>query len=105
VWAVPAGSVASCDRQFSESNVVHDHIRLRQRQIVAITCIGIGIGIGARHVKHTSPTEGGETMGGSSSSIQLSSGRGSVQMISDGCSDADGKVLVKCVAEHLLPTA
>ena len=26
-------------------------------------------------------------------------------MISDGCSDANCKVLVKCVGEHLLPSA
>ena len=103
VGALPTGSVTSCNRQPSESDVVHDHIRLRQHQIVAIACIGVRIG--ARHVKHTGTTEGGETVGGSSCGSELSPGGGSTEMISDGCTDANRKVLVKGVGENLLPTA
>jgi hypothetical protein len=44
-------------------------------------------------------------MGGSSGSGELGSGGGSTEMISDGCTDANGKVLVQRVGEHLLPTA
>jgi hypothetical protein len=40
VLVLATGSVASGNRQPSESDIVHDHIRLRQHQIVAITCIG-----------------------------------------------------------------
>ena len=103
VGALPTGSVTSCNRQPSESDVVHDHIRLRQHQIVAVACIGVRIG--ARHVKHAGTTEGGETVGGSSCGSELSPGGGSAEMISDGCSDANRKVLVKGVGENLLPTA
>jgi len=70
VWALPAGSVASCNRQSSESDVVHDHIWLRQHQIRAVACIVIRIG--ARYMDHLGTTEGGETVGGSSSGGQLS---------------------------------
>ena len=49
VRVLPTGSVISCNRQPSESDVVHDHIRLRQHQIVAVACIGVHIG--ARHVE------------------------------------------------------
>jgi hypothetical protein len=41
-------------------------------------------------------------MGGESSSGELSSRRGSTEMISDGCADASREVLAKCVREHLL---
>ena len=103
VRALPTGSVTSGNPQPSESDVVHDHIRLRQHQIVAITCIGVRIG--ARHMEHAGTTEGGETVGGSSCSSQLSPGGRSAEMISDGRSDANRKVLIKCVGENLLPTA
>ena len=63
VRALPTGSVTAGNRQPSESYVIHDHIRLRQHQMVAIACTG-GL-IGSRHVEHTGPTEGGETVGGS----------------------------------------
>jgi hypothetical protein len=86
-----------------ESDVVHDYVRLRQYQMVAIACIVVAVG--ARHMKHAGTTQAGETVGGSSGSGQLSPGRGSTEMISDGCMDADRKVLVKCVGENLLPTA
>jgi hypothetical protein len=56
-------------------------------------------------VKHACTTEGGETVGGSSCGSQLSSGGGWAEMISDRGSDANCKVLVKCVDENLLPTA
>jgi hypothetical protein len=47
----------------------------------------------------------GETVAGSSRGVELSSGGGSPEMISDGCSDSNGKALVKGVGEHLLPSA
>jgi hypothetical protein len=65
----------------------------------------IGVRIGARHMEHAGMTEGGETMGGSSCGSQLSPGGCSTEMISDGRSNANRKVLVKGVGEHLLPTA
>jgi hypothetical protein len=77
--------------------------RLRQHQIVAIACVVFAIS--TRHVKDTGTTEGGETVGGSSSSSQLGPGGGPTEMISNGCTDANGKVLVKCISENLLPTA
>ena len=40
VGTLPTSSLTPCDCQPSESDVVHDHIRLRQHQMVAITCIG-----------------------------------------------------------------
>ena len=103
VRALPTGSVTSCNRQPSEPDVVHDHIRLRQHQIVAVACIVVAIG--ARHMEHAGTTEGGETVGGSSCGSQLSPGGRSAEMISDGRPDANRKVLVKCVGENLLPTA
>jgi hypothetical protein len=103
VGALPTGSVTSCHRHPSESNVVHDHIRLRQYQMVAIACIGVAVG--ARHVEHPGTTEGGETVGGSSCSSQLGTGGRSAEMISDGCTNTNRKVLVKRVGENLLPTA
>jgi hypothetical protein len=56
-------------------------------------------------VEQLGTTDGGETVGGSSCSRELSTGRSSAEMISDGCSDADGKVLIKGIRENLLPTA
>ena len=56
-------------------------------------------------MEHAGTTEGGETVGGSSCGSQLSPGGRSAEMISDGCSDANRKVLVKGVGENLLPTA
>ena len=44
-------------------------------------------------------------MGGSSCGSQLSPGGGSTKVISDGCSYANRKVLLKRVGENLLPTA
>ena len=63
------------NRQPSDSDVVHDHIRLRQHQIGAIAC------------------------------SQFSSGGASSEMISGGGADANGKVSVEGVGEHLLPSA
>jgi hypothetical protein len=103
VGAPATGRVGSSHRQPSASDVVHDHIRLRQDQIGAIACIGVRTT--TRHVEDTGTTEGGETVGGSSCGSQLSPGKGSTEMISNGCPDANGKVLVKGVGEHLLPTA
>jgi hypothetical protein len=76
----PTGGVTSGNRQPPEPDVVHDHIRLRQHQTVAAACIGFGIG--ALHIVHAGPTEVGETVSGSSCSIQLSPGGGSTEMIS-----------------------
>jgi hypothetical protein len=56
-------------------------------------------------MKDASTTEGGETVGCPSSTSQLSPGRGSAEMISDGCSDANGRALIEGVGEHLLPSA
>jgi hypothetical protein len=103
VDCLATGSVTSGNRKPSQSSVVHDHIRLRQRQIGAIACIGVPIG--TRHVEHAGTTEGGETMGGSSGSGELDAGGGSTEMIGDGCSYANRKVLIKSVGENLLPTA
>ena len=36
VRALPTGSLTSCNRQPSESDVVHDHIRFRQHQIAPV---------------------------------------------------------------------
>jgi hypothetical protein len=55
-------------------------------------------------VKHAGTTEGGETVGCSSCGSQLSPGGGSTEMISNRRSDANGKVLVKRIGEHPLPT-
>jgi hypothetical protein len=98
-----AASVISGNRQSSESNVVHDHIRLCQHQIAAVACIGIPIG--AWHMQYAGPTGGGETVCGSSSSVQLSPGRGSTEMINDRRPDTNRKILVKGVGENLLPPA
>ena len=82
VRALPAGSVTSSHRQPSESDVVHDHVRLRQHQIVTITYIGVRLG--ARHAKNTGTTKSRETVSGSSCGGQLSSRGGAAEMISDG---------------------
>jgi hypothetical protein len=103
VAVLPTYGVTSRNRQPSEVDVVHDHIRLRQHQIVAITCIDIRLG--ARHVKHPGTTQRRETVGSSSGGRQLSSGGCSVEMISDGCAYANRKVSVKGINDHLLPTA
>ena len=103
VGALPTGSVTACNCQSSESDVVHDHIRPRQHHIVTVACMGIRVR--SRHVKHASTVEGGETVGGSSSSGQLGPGGCSAEMISDGCSYANREVLIKGVGENLLPTA
>jgi hypothetical protein len=67
--------------------------------MVPVACIG------ARHVKHVGTTEGGETVGGSSCGGELSTCGGSTEMISDGRSDADRKMLINCIGENLLPSA
>jgi hypothetical protein len=103
VRALATGSVTSSNRQPSESDVVHDHIRLRQHQIGPIASIGVAIS--TRHVKHAGTAGRCETVGGSSSSGQLRPGGRSTEMISDGCTDANRKVLVKGVGQNLLPTA
>src|SRR5215207_9163837 len=97
------GSFTSGNLKPAEPDVVHDHIRLRQHQIAAITCISVRIR--TRHREHAGQTDVGETVGGSSCSIQLSSGGGSTEMISNRRSDANCEVLVKCIGENLLPSA
>lgn len=103
VGALPAGSVTTGNPKPSESNVVHDHIRLRQRKIAAIACIGVGVR--TWNMKHAGTTGSGETVRSSAGSGQLGPGGCSTEMISDGSPDADRKVLVKGVGENLLPTA
>jgi hypothetical protein len=66
VRALPTRSLTACNRQPSDSELVHDHIRLRQHEIAAVTWISVRIG--ARHVEHVGTAEGGETVGGSSCS-------------------------------------
>lgn len=102
VGTLPTGSVASCNPQSSESDVVHDHIRLRQHKIATIACIVVRIG--TRHVQHLGTTKGCETVGGSSSSRELDPGGRSTKMINDGRTDANREVLVKRVSKNLLPT-
>ena len=97
------GSFTSGNLKPAEPDVVHDHIRVRQHQKGPVACIGLTIG--TRHMEHAGQTDVGETVGGSSCSIQLSPGGGSTGMISDRRSDANCEVLVKRVGEHLLPTA
>jgi hypothetical protein len=103
VRALPTRSISSRHSQPSESDVVHDHIWLRQHQITAVACIGVRIR--TRQVKHASPTESSETVGGSSGSCELSTGWGSTEMIGDSRPDADPKMLIKRVGQYLLPTA
>jgi hypothetical protein len=73
------------DRDSLEQDVVHDHIRSGQHQIGAIA--GAVVGIGARHVEDAGTTQVGETVSRSLGSGELSSGGGSAEMISGGCSD------------------
>ena len=75
VGALPAGSVTTGNPKPSESNVVHDHIRLRQRKIAAVACVGVRIG--ARYMEHAGTTGSGETVRSSSGSGELSPGRSS----------------------------
>jgi hypothetical protein len=103
VGALPTASLTSCDSEPSEADVVHDHIRLRQHQKGPIARTGVRIIAG--HVKHTGTTHRGETVSGSSCSGELSPSGGSTKMISDGCSYANGKVVVKHIGENLLPSA
>jgi hypothetical protein len=56
-------------------------------------------------MQYAGTTEGGETVGGSSSSNEFSPGWGSAEMISDRCPDANRMVLIKSIGENLLPTA
>jgi hypothetical protein len=56
-------------------------------------------------MEHARTTYGGETVGGSSGSGELSTGRRSAEMITNGRSDTNRKVLIKRRGEHLLPTA
>jgi hypothetical protein len=45
-------------------------------------------------MEHVGTTDGGQTVGGSSCGGELSPGRGSAEMISDHCSDANCEILV-----------
>src|SRR5688572_32025997 len=78
--ALPTGSVTSRNRQPSEPDVVHDHIRLRQHQIGPVACIRVHL---ARYVKHAATTEGRKIVGGSSCGSQLGTGGCAAEMISD----------------------
>jgi hypothetical protein len=72
---------AAANRQPSESDVVHDHVGPGEHQIVAIPCVVVGIG--ARHVEHADRTGCREIMGGSLSSSERATDRGSTEMISN----------------------
>jgi hypothetical protein len=65
----------------------------------------IGVCIRTRDVQQAGTTECGQTVCGSSCGGELSPGRGSAKMISDGRSDANRKVLIKRVGKNQLPTA
>jgi hypothetical protein len=56
-------------------------------------------------MEHAGTTASSEPVGGSPCGGELSPGGCSAEMISDRCSDANCKVLVKGVGENLLPTA
>jgi hypothetical protein len=101
VGVPPTCSVSSCNRQSSESDVVHGYIRLGKHQIGSVACNGVRIG--AWHMKDTGTTESGKTVGGSSCGGELSSTGSSTKMISNGCSYANRKVLLKRVRKNLLP--
>jgi hypothetical protein len=85
VRPLATGGLATGDRDSLEQDVVHDHIRSGQHQIGAIA--GAVVGIGARHVEDAGTTQVGETVSRSLGSGELSSGGGSAEMISGGCSD------------------
>jgi hypothetical protein len=85
VRALPPGSVRASDRQPSDSDVVHDHIRLRQHQISAIASIGVSIG--AWHVKHAGTVGRGKAVGCSSGSSQLSPSWGLTETARSGNCD------------------
>jgi hypothetical protein len=54
-------------------------------------------------MEHAAEAQRGQAVGCSSCGSQLGPGRGSAEMISDGCTDANREVLVKGVGENLLP--
>jgi hypothetical protein len=56
-------------------------------------------------MERTGTVEGGETVGGSSCGGKFSSGGVSTKVIGNGCSYANGKVLVEGVGENLPPSA
>jgi hypothetical protein len=79
LWGSSEGGDTAGNRQPPEPDVAHDHIRLREHQIGAIACIGLRIRAG--HMEQTGTVESGETVGGSSSSSELSPGGRSTKMI------------------------
>jgi hypothetical protein len=91
VRALPAGRVGSSHREPSESDVVHVHIRLGEYEISTVARVG---SVGARRVKHAGTAYTSETMRGSAGSCEFSPGGDSTEMISNGCPDPNGKVLV-----------
>ena len=56
-------------------------------------------------MEHAGTTASSEPVGGSPCGGELSSAGGAAEMINDSRSDANRKVLIKGVSEHLLPTA
>ena len=100
VRALPTGSLTSCNRQPSESDVVHDHIRFRQYQIAAVACLGVRIRTG--HVEYTGRTEGGEAVGGSPCGIEFSTGRGSAEMISNVTNSRTQRTAFAVLAHSLM---
>jgi hypothetical protein len=93
--ALATGRVTSGNPECSESDVIHDHIRLRQHQIVAITYIGVRLG--ARHMEQNGH-ESSKAVGGPSGSSQLSPGGRSAEMISYGRTNANREVLISASA-------
>jgi hypothetical protein len=104
--ALPTGSVTFRHRQPSDAVVIHDHVRFGQHQIVAIARIIVSIC--ARNVQHACKAQLGEAVRGSNTHPccgELRPGGCSTEMINHCRSNANRKVLVKGVGEHLLPTA
>jgi len=95
VSALPAGSVSSCHREPSESDVVDDHIGLSEYEVGTVARTGVHVR--TRQMKHAGTTGGGETVRSSAGSGELSTGRSSTEMISDRRSDTNCKVLIKGV--------
>jgi hypothetical protein len=101
--AIAAISILAGNAESSESDVVDDHVRPRQHQTVAVGLHWLRIG--ARHIEHAATTQRDQTVGRSSRRSELRPGGRSTEMISDGCSYAYRKILVKRIGENLLPSA
>jgi hypothetical protein len=82
----------------------YDHVRLRQHQVAAVACIVVGIGF--RHIEHAGTTKSGGLWAARLGGGELSRGSGSTKVIRNGCSYANGKVLVdQSLGDPLQPAA